>query len=148
MVLASCNYDASLLRGGEAHHMSDTSQLAEIVDRYLDAFYRGDFDTARTLLSDDLSFKGPFIQVDGADRFFASADGLRQIVRGHRTVRQWQDDNELSTLYQMELETPAGKGSVLVSEWNTVRDGKVASAVLVFDTAEFRKLVPQAGSAS
>ncbi len=128
--------------------MSATSQPNVIVDRYLDSFYRGDFDTARTLLSNDLSFKGPFVQVDGADRFVASADGLRQIVRGHRTLRQWQDGNEVSTLYQMQLETPAGKGSVLVSEWNTVREGKVASAVLVFDTAEFQKLVPQAGSAS
>ena len=128
--------------------MSATSQPNVIVDRYLDSFYRDDFDTARTLLSNDLSFKGPFVQVDGADRFVASADGLRQIVRGHRTLRQWQDGNEVSTLYQMQLETPAGKGSVLVSEWNTVREGKVASAVLVFDTAEFQKLVPQAGSAS
>jgi hypothetical protein len=128
--------------------MSATSQPNVVVDRYLDSFYRGDFDTARTLLSNDLSFKGPFVQVDGADRFVASADGLRQIVRGHRTLRQWQDGNEVSTLYQMQLETPAGKGSVLVSEWNTVREGKVASAVLVFDTAEFQKLVPQAGSAS
>jgi hypothetical protein len=43
----------------------------------------------------------------------------------------------------MNLKTPAGKGSVLVSEWNTVRDGKVTSAPLVFDTAAFRSLVPQ-----
>lgn len=25
----------------------------------------------------------------GADQFIVSADGLRRIVRGHRTVRQW-----------------------------------------------------------
>jgi hypothetical protein len=85
--------------------------------------------------------------VEGADQFLASADGLRRIVRGHRTVRQWRDGEEISTLYEMKLETPAGTGSVLVSEWNTVRGGEVASATLVFDTAEFRKLVPQAGSA-
>ncbi len=48
----------------------------------------------------------------------------------------------------MNLETPVGKGLVLTSEWNTVRDGKVVSATLVFDTAEFRKVVPQAGASS
>jgi hypothetical protein len=127
--------------------MSVTSQAAEVVDQYLDAFYRGDFETARTLLADDLSFKGPFVQVEGADQFVASADGLRKIVRGRRTVHQWRDGEEISTLYEMNLETPAGTGSVLVSEWNTVRGGEVAKATLVFDTAEFRKLVPQAGSA-
>lgn len=121
---------------------------ARIVDRYLAAFYRGDFDAAHELVSDGLSFRGPFVQVDGADAFFASAQPLRQIVKGHRTVRQWRDGDEVSTLYEMHLETPVGKGSVLTSEWNTVRDGRVASATLVFDTAEFRKLMPQAGASS
>jgi hypothetical protein len=127
--------------------VSATSQTADVVDRYLDAFYRGDFETARTLLADDLSFNGPFVQVEGADQFIASADGLRRIVRGHRTVRQWRDGEEISTLYEMKIETPAGMGSVLVSEWNTVRAGEVTSATLVFDTGEFRKLVPHAGRA-
>ncbi len=60
----------------------------EVVDRYLAAFYSGDFDAARNLVTDDLSFRGPFVQVEGADAFFASAQPLRQIVQGHRTVRQ------------------------------------------------------------
>jgi hypothetical protein len=127
--------------------VSATSQAAQVVDQYLDAFYRGDFETARTLLADDLSFNGPFVRVEGADQFVASAEGLQSIVRGHRTVHQWRDGEEVLTLYEMKLETPAGTGSVLVSEWNTVRGGEVASATLVFDTAEFRALVPQAGSA-
>ena len=127
--------------------MSATSQASEVVEQYLDAFYRGDFESAQALLADDLSFKGPFVEVDGGDQFLASAEGLRRIVKGHRTVRQWHDGEEISTLYEMKLETPAGKGSVLVSEWNTVRGSKIVSATLVFDTAEFRKLVPQAGSA-
>ena len=121
---------------------------ARIVDRYLAAYYGGDLDAAHELVSDGLSFRGPFVQVDGADAFFASAQPLRQIVKGHRTVRQWRDGDEVSTLYEMHLETPVGKGSVLTSEWNTVRDGRVASATLVFDTAEFRELMPQAGASS
>jgi hypothetical protein len=100
----------------------------------------------RPLLADDLIFKGPFVRVEGADQFVASADGLRRIVRGHRAIRQWRNGKEIWTLYEMKLETPSGTGSVLVSEWNTVRGGVVASATLVFDTAEFRKLVPHAGS--
>jgi hypothetical protein len=35
---------------------------------------------------------------------------------------------------------------VLISEWNTVRDGRLGS--VVFNTAAFRKLVPDAGAAS
>lgn len=121
---------------------------AQVVERYLQTFYLGDFETARGLVADDLSFNGPFVQVQGADRFFASAQPLRQVVNGHSVVRHWEEDNEVSTMYEMQLKTPAGEGSVLVSEWNTVRKGKVASARLVFDTAAFRRLVPQAGGPS
>ncbi len=130
--------------------MSASQQLStrQVVDQYLSAFYRGDFDVARDLVADDLSFRGPFVQVEGADAFFASAQPLCQIVKGHRTVRQWRDGDEVSTLYVMDLETPLGEGSVLTSEWNTVREGKVLSATLVFDTAEFRKVVPQVGTSS
>ena len=120
----------------------------QVVDGYLEAFYTGEFDAARRLVTDELSFHGPFVQVEGADQFFASAKPLRQIVAGHRIVRQWKDGDDVLTMYEMQLKTPAGEGCVLVSEWNTVRAGKVASAQLVFDTAAFRKLVPQAGGSS
>jgi ketosteroid isomerase-like protein len=33
---------------------------AEIVERYFAAWTSGDFETARTLLADDLAFVGPF----------------------------------------------------------------------------------------
>jgi hypothetical protein len=121
---------------------------AHTVRDYLDAFYSGDYDTARHLLADDLAFRGPFVEVNDADAFLASAQPLRAIVRGHRLIRQWQDDDQVSTLYQMNIETPAGTRSVLVSEWNTIREGRVSSASLVFDTAAFRKLLPQAGNLS
>ena len=121
---------------------------AQVVRDYLAAFYGGDFETARELLADDLTFRGPFVEVDSADAFLASAQPLRPILKGHRLVKQWQDDDQVSTLYEMSLETPAGTGSVLVAEWNAVRDGKVASAALVFDTAAFRELLPQAGTLS
>ena len=121
---------------------------AQTVRDYLDAFYSGDYETTRDLLADDLAFRGPFVEVDNADAFLASAQPLRAIVRGHRLIRQWQDDDQVSTLYEMKIETPARSGSVLVSEWNTIRDGRVSSASLVFDTAVFRKLLPQAGNLS
>jgi hypothetical protein len=118
----------------------------EVVERYLTAFYRGDFEAARPLVSDGLLFRGPFLQVDGADAFFRGAEGLRRIVRGHRTLRQWQDGGDVCSMYELDIETPIASGSVLMSEWDTVRDGLVAGARVVFDTAAFRALVPQAGA--
>ena len=59
-----------------------------VVSAYLEAFYAGHFDIALRLVADDLSLKGPFVQVDSADALFASAKPLQQIVKGHRPIRQ------------------------------------------------------------
>ena len=122
-------------------HAEDQSP-ARVVRDYLDAFYGGDFEAARELLADDVTFRGPFVEVDNAEAFLASAQPLRSIVSGHRLIKQWQDNDQVSTLYEMNLETPAATGSVLVSESNAIREGKIASASLVFDTEAFRKLLP------
>ena len=72
-------------------------------------------------------------------------DALKKMVahvasgaRGCRILRQWQDGNEVCSVYGFNVETSAGPTSVLVSEWNTVSDGQVASSLMEFDTGPFR----------
>ncbi len=117
-----------------------------VVGQYLGAFYSGDFERARTVVAESFSFQGPFLKVDGKDAFFAGAEGLRHVVAGHRLVRQWQDGNEVSSLYEVELRTPAGEGTVLMSEWHTVAAGQLVSGSVVFDSAAFRALLPAPGT--
>jgi hypothetical protein len=112
------------------------------VATYLDAFYVGDFKRAASVLAEDFDFEGPFLKVTGREAYLAGAEGLRQIVGGHRLVRQWVDGDEVSTLYEVALRTPVGEGSVLMSEWHRVRAGRIGSGRVVFDTADFRSLVP------
>jgi ketosteroid isomerase-like protein len=112
------------------------------VDDYLSAFYSGDFAAARSVVADEFTFEGPFITAESKESFFESAEGLRTIVRGHRTLRRMVDGNDVSTIYAMALETPVGAGSVTVSEWHHVRGGQLLSGHLFFDSAAFRALVP------
>jgi hypothetical protein len=56
-------------------------------------------------------------------------------------VRQWIDSDEVCSVYRCRLETARGAGSVLIAEWDTVRDDRVVAAQLVFDTAAFRALL-------
>jgi len=114
---------------------------ASVVNAYLDAFYTGDFERARAVVADSFSFQGPFLQVEGREAFFAGAQGLRPVVRGHRLIRQWVDGDEVSSLYQVNLATPTGEGSVLMSEWHTIEAGRVAAGRVVFDAAKFRALL-------
>ena len=122
--------------------MSVTGPVA-VVNAYLDAFTSGDLDRAYALIADDFVFKGPMLQSVGKEAFVAGSQGLRPIVRGHTLLRQFADGDEVCSIYDFDVETPAGSGSVTMAEWNVVRDGRLASARLVFDTAAFAALMPR-----
>src|SRR5262249_54756105 len=55
---------------------------AEIVERYFDAWTSKGFETARSLLHDDLAFSGPLETVADADALLRSLQRLAQIVTG------------------------------------------------------------------
>ena len=116
---------------------------AETVVAYLDAFTSGDSETVRKMLSDEFTFRGPMAQIDGADAFIEETAPLKMITRGYNMLRQWEDDGEVCSIYEFLVETPAGAGGVCMAEWNEISEGKLASARLVFDTAEFNALMPQ-----
>lgn len=115
-----------------------------LVNRYLDAFYLGDFDTARLVLAEDFSFRGPFIEVTGLDAFLASADGLRRICNGHRLLHQWDEEDQVSSVYEVQIETAVAAGKVTMSEWHIVRNDQLVSGLVLFDSAAFRALVSAA----
>ena len=118
-----------------------------LVKEHLTAFCAGDFETVATLLADDFSFTGPLRQVDGRDEFLAGAEGLIPIMRGHRLLRQWQDGPEVCSVYELHIESPVGSGSVPMSEWDTVADGRIVTARLLYDTAAFLALAPSPAEA-
>ncbi len=115
---------------------------SEVFNDYLSAFESGDMDRARALVADDFSFEGPMLQVDGKDAFFEAVSDLASIIKGHTILKQFEDGDDVCSIYDFEIETPAGAGSVTMSEWCTVRDGRLTSARLVFDTAAFNALMP------
>lgn len=119
-----------------------TSTPAEVVNRYLDAFYTGDYSGAGSVLVDDFSFSGPFVEVTGRDAFLASAERLRPILRGHSVVRQWIDGSDVATIYDVRIETPASSGVVRMSEWHSVIDGRLTAGQVFFDSERLRALLP------
>lgn len=104
--------------------------------------YTGDFERARSVVAEDFRFDRPFVQAVGRDAFFASAEGLRPIVRGHRLRHRWIDGPEVCSLYDVDLRTPAATASVTMSEWHSLRNGLLAAGRVVFDTAAFRAVLP------
>ncbi|WP_194905920.1 nuclear transport factor 2 family protein [Catenulispora rubra] len=117
---------------------------SELFRTYLDRFTSGDTAGAAELLTDDFRFHGPILQSEGKAAFLAGSAQLGPIMRGVRIHRQWQDGDQVCSFYDFKIETPAGAGSIPMAEWNTVRDGKLASARLIFDTAVMAALMPTA----
>jgi hypothetical protein len=111
---------------------------------YLDAFYSGDFATAKSLVVEAFRFTGPFTQAESRDAFFESAGGLASIVKGHRLAHQWSDRDEVCSVLEMELETPLKKGAILVCEWHTLAEGKLVAGRVMLDVMDFRSFLPLA----
>jgi ketosteroid isomerase-like protein len=115
---------------------------AETFRAYLDCFTSADLDGVAELLTEDFSFEGPMLQVNSRQAFLDGTTQLLPIVRGYEMRRQWVEGDEVCSIYDFEIETPAGAGSIPMAEWNTIRDGKLASARLLFDTAAMAALMP------
>ncbi len=115
---------------------------ADVFRNYLERFTAGDADGAAELLADDFTFVGPVLQANSKAEFLAGAAGLGPIVRGCAIHRQWADGDEVCSFYDFAIETPAGAGTIPMAEWSVVRDGKLVSSRLVFDTAAMAALMP------
>ena len=85
----------------------------------------------------------PILQSEGRAAFIEGSKTAQAIAAGYKMLRQFEDGDEVVSIYEFELGPPATPGRVLITEWNTVRDGKLASARVVFDTAQFAALMPQ-----
>src|SRR5262245_20912205 len=89
---------------------------SEVVTRFLSSFHSGEIADARALLTDDFSFRAPLVDDGSREDFFAGAEAKSAMVRGSRILRQWEDDDDDSTLYEIDVETKAGAASMLMYE--------------------------------
>jgi ketosteroid isomerase-like protein len=113
---------------------------AEIVERYFDAWTSTDFETARSLLHDDLDFRGPLETVEDADALLQSLQMLAQIVTGVERRGVLAEGDEVAVFYDLHtvpIETAA------VAERYTVRGGKIASIQAYFDARPFAAMFEQ-----
>lgn len=115
---------------------------ADLFRSYLERFTSGDADGAAELLDDGFTFTGPMLRAETKAEFLAGSAALGPIVRGCEIHRQWVDGDEICSIYDFKIETPSGAGTIPMAEWSVVRDGKLVSSRLLFDTAAMAALMP------
>jgi ketosteroid isomerase-like protein len=114
---------------------------AEIIERYQRAFGTGDIQTARSLLADDLRFRGPIEEFHSADEYVESVAKLAQIVTGTDVKKVLAEGDDVVTIYDLHTNTPAGTSNV--AEWATVKNGKIAEMRVFFDARPFAAMFEQ-----
>jgi ketosteroid isomerase-like protein len=104
----------------------------------LQAWTTGDFETAGSLIEEDIGFVGPFGAAERADAYLS---GLRRFrargVQGVDMHRVFSDGDDVCIIY--DLVTTMAAGTIPSAGWYRLRDGKIASVRAFFDA---RLLVP------
>jgi hypothetical protein len=88
----------------EAHMSSPNTRT--IAEEFFAAWTTGDFDTARRLLHDDVSFQGPIDAFDNAEAYLAALRGLSQIVNGAEQQHVFVDGDDVCVIYDLITSTP------------------------------------------
>lgn len=115
---------------------------AEIFRTYLDRFASGDIDGAAELLADGFTFDGPILQATSKAEFLAGSATAAAMARGCTIRHQWVDDENVCSVYDFHVATPAGEGAIAMAEWSVIRDEKLVSSRLLFDTAAMGPFLP------
>jgi hypothetical protein len=114
---------------------------ADIFRTYLERFTGGDVDAAAELLADEFAFDGPIVQASSKAEFLAGSATAAGMARGCLIRHQWADGENVCSFYDFEIETPGGVGAIPMAEWSVIRDGKLVSSRLLFDTAAMAALI-------
>jgi ketosteroid isomerase-like protein len=110
---------------------------AQVVEDFFEAWTSKDFERARALLHDDVSFEGPIDTFSDADSYMAALERLSGIVIGADMQKRFVDGDDVCLIYDLRT-TPIP--SARTAEWARVRDGKIASVSVVFDARPFAPL--------
>ena len=115
---------------------------AGVFRTYLERFTSGDVEGAAELLAEEFAFDGPILQSKGKAEFLAGSAMAASMARGCTIHRQWADGDDVCSVYDFKVETPSGAGTIAMAEWSVIRDGKLVSSRLLFDTAAMAALMP------
>jgi ketosteroid isomerase-like protein len=97
----------------------------------LQSWSRGDFDTTRALLTDDVTFVGPLGATNGVDDYMRGIRGVADIVERIDVQQVVADRDEVCVIY--DLVTSTGAGALPTAAWYSLRDGRIAAIRAYFD---------------
>lgn len=107
----------------------------EIVTEYTQAVNQRDFKSARSLLADRVSYRGPegLGSFDSAEPYLKYLEHLN--LPSSEIKKVFADDNDVCVLHELNFATPPV--TLFVCTWYCIDDGKISSIKVVFDPRPF-----------
>lgn len=105
----------------------------ELVMEYLDAANRKDWKSARSYVSDNVSYVGPLNSFDKAEQYVKYFEHLDLPKMDIKKV--FVDGNDVCEFHEVKVDTQPEP--LLVCMWFHVDDGKISSIRIVFDPRPF-----------
>lgn len=108
----------------------------DMATAFLDAWTRGDVETAGQYLADDFAFDGPIAHFRSASDFLTGSKPFVERIRpGWTKVAAFGDDREALLLYDLFLLSGA---PMRIADHYTLDNGKIHTERILFDTHGFR----------
>lgn len=108
-----------------------TSNPRDVVDRYFAAQKAKDFASMRTLLHDDVVFRGALGTTDNAEDFINGLQRMTATMTGMERIVMFADGEDVCQIYDLRLATPPV--TLPIAQWIKVRDGRIAQVYVYFD---------------
>jgi hypothetical protein len=116
--------------------VSEYNTPAAVASAFVEAFGRGDMTAVAGLLADDVAFESPRVALTGAGPVLAAMGEFAQVVTGVSVLAVVGDEERAMVMYDMAT---GPFGTLRAVDNLVVRDGRIVSDTLVFDTYEVRK---------
>lgn len=114
----------------------------ELVERYLDAVARFDYDIARACLADeDFEYTGPINTFRSPDALMRYLELATPIVQRVEIQRAFADGDDVAHFLVVRTQLTE-KLSVHAAHWAHVRAGRIDRIEVVFDAYWYRSLFP------
>jgi hypothetical protein len=117
-------------------------QPNEIVDAYLDAIARHDYEGARRYLADTgFGYESPITRFDSADAFMEHSALTMGILQGIERVKTFVDGPQVCSILILRIQI-SDKQRVKMVMWCQVEEERIRRMDVLFDTRIYQTLFP------
>lgn len=106
----------------------------EVVKKYHEAWTSGDIEEAMDHVADDVTCSVPGVDLEGKEAYRRFIGGFAPKLTGIASIAEFADDNRVALFYYPQT---AATSTTPAAEFFTVREGKIAKSVLIFDRLSY-----------